>query len=254
MYCAFCGKTGPMTKEHIWPKWLHDSGDYRLKYHSAPDKVLPAEHVIKDVCGECNNGSLSTLDDYAKSLHHRYFSKGYQTIKKETFKYDFEKLTKWLLKVSYNSARTSRAPDAALLRQYASCILAPGCLPVSVHVLVSLLGQLISVDPSTGLTRAIELTWCRCGRVELPASQSAVMSVRTIIIHSWRFVLVIMKEGKQQYGDMEPILSKLNGAVIRPNNSRTKIPTIPIATESLLAHFNDKQHLYREGARKFDST
>jgi hypothetical protein len=109
MPCAFCRKPGPLTREHIWPKWLHASHDYSLKYHSAPDKVLPAEHIIKDVCAECNNGPLSALDDYVKSLHHRYFSKSYQTIKKTTFKYDFEKLTKWLLKVSYNSARAARA-------------------------------------------------------------------------------------------------------------------------------------------------
>jgi hypothetical protein len=253
MSCAFCRKPGPLTKEHIWPKWLHDSIDYSLNYHPLPDKVLPAEQVIKDVCAECNNGPLSALDNYVRSLHHRYFSKAYQAIKKTNFKYDFEKLTKWLLKVSYNSARAARAPDVELLGQYAPYIITSGCSPAFVGISVSLLGQLIAIDPATGSTRVTELTWYRCGPVSLSETQSSVMSVRTIIIHCWRFMLVTMKNGELKGGDAELVMSMLQGAILRPDNASTKVPTIPVPKDGLLAHYRDKQHLYRATARKLDS-
>ncbi len=47
MHCAFCGRTGPLTREHIFPKWLHDADDYSLKYNSSADKVLPAEQELR---------------------------------------------------------------------------------------------------------------------------------------------------------------------------------------------------------------
>jgi hypothetical protein len=250
MSCAFCRKPGPLTREHIWPKWLHDSHEYSLKYHSAPDKVLPAEQVIKDVCAECNNGPLSALDNYVRSLHDCYFSKGYQTIKKATFTYDFEKLTKWLLKVSYNSARASRAPDVELLSLYAPYIITPGCLPAFAAISVSLLGQLIVIDRHTGSIRKTELTWCRSGSVSLSASHSAIMSVRMIIINSWRFLLVVMKDTKLKAGDSDLVLSMLQGAVIRPNSPRTKVPTIPLDGDGILNHYRDKQHLYSAASHK----
>jgi hypothetical protein len=250
MSCAFCRKPGPLTREHIWPKWLHDSHDYSLKYHMAPDKVLPAEHVIKDVCAECNNGPLSALDDYARSLHQRYFIKVYQTIKKATFHCDFEKLTKWLLKVSYNSARASRAADVELLSLYAPYIITPGCSPAFAAISVSLLGQLIVIDRNTGFRQATELTWCRSGSVSLSAAQSAVMSVRMIIIHSWRFMLVAMKDTELKAGDSDLVLSMLHGAIIRPGSPRIKVPTIPLEANGILKHYRDKQHLYDAASRK----
>ena len=177
MSCVYCGQTAPLTREHIWPKWLHDTGEYSLKYHSKPDKVLPSEHVIKDVCSQCNNGQLSELDSYAKSLHQRYFNKDYQSIKKEIFKYDFEKLSKWLLKVSYNSARAAGSPDAGLLSLYAPCIIAPGCSPVFSAFTVSLMGKLIKIDPKSGAIQTSELRWCRSGPIALSAPEAEIMVV-----------------------------------------------------------------------------
>jgi hypothetical protein len=251
MPCAFCESPGPLTREHVWPRWLHASGDYPLKYHSIPDKVLPAEQVVKDVCAECNNGPLSSLDDYAKSLHNRYFSKGYQSIKNATFKYDFEKLTKWLLKVSYNSARASSAPDVELLRAYARCIITPQCSPAFVGISVSHLGQLIVRNPETGVVKVEELTWCRLGRLELTPSQAALMSARMVIVHSWLFVLAVAKKMELKGDEADAVLSVLRGAILRPGNLPTKVPTIPVSVDEFLKHFRDKEALYSSASSKF---
>jgi hypothetical protein len=245
MSCAFCGNPGPLSREHIWPRWLHKANDRPLKYHAVPDKVFASEQVVKDVCTNCNNGSLSELDQHGRSLHERYFRRPYQTIKDAVFEYDFEKTMKWLLKISYNSARAARSPDADLLGLYAPYIISPGCSPVFAAVSISLLGQLIAIQRGTGTTKVAELTWCRTGPVSLSAEQSAVMSVRIIMIHSWRFMLVVMKDAALKRDHSDVVLSMLHGAVLRPDRTQINVPTIPLEPTGVLQHFKDKEHLYR---------
>lgn len=244
MPCAFCGQASHLSREHIWPKWLHDSGDYPLKYHSKPDKVLPAEHVIRDVCKKCNNGPLSELDDYMKSLHLRYFSRDYHSVKNVIFEYDFERLTKWLLKVSYNSARAAGATDVDLLRLYAPYIITPGCSPAFAAFTVSLMGQLIVVDKGTGAIKALELNWCRCGPIALSEAEAAIMTVRVIMIHGWCFTLIIMNDAELKAGDEDLVMPRIQGAVIRPDRVRTRVPTVSFDPGGLLKHYRDKRKLY----------
>lgn len=74
------------------------------------EQSLPSEAKIKDVCSECNNIHLGKLDDEGKRLlteagllKHNYCD---EVI---TLKYDFDKLMRWLLKISFNSARSDGA-------------------------------------------------------------------------------------------------------------------------------------------------
>lgn len=250
MPCAYCGKQGPLTREHIWPKWLHNTQEYGLKYHSAVDKVIPAEHVIKDVCSECNNGPLSKLDDYGKSLHHRYFGKTYQEVKRSTFKYDFEKLSKWLLKIAFNSARASHAPDADLLGLYGPCLIENECSPIHVGVSVALMGQLIAIDPASGHTKVSEIRWCRSGPIEQSEREAAVFSARTIMINSWYFGIAVMKKTHFMDHEAEMLMRFLPGEIIRPNHTAIKVPTLQMNAEGLLKHYSDKRHLYDEAAKR----
>ena len=64
------------------------------------------EAKIKDVCADCNNGVLAGLDAYAKGLFtdsgllvHNYLKKSL------ILKYDYSKILRWLLKVSFNTSR-----------------------------------------------------------------------------------------------------------------------------------------------------
>jgi len=203
------------------------------------------QHVIKDVCSKCNNEPLSELDSYAKSLHQRYFNKDYQSIKNGIFEYDFEKLSKWLLKVSYNSARAAGSPDAGLLSLYAPYIIAPGCSPVFSVFTVSLMGKLIKIDPKSGSIQTSELRWCRSGPIALSASEAEIMAVRVVIINTWFFRLIVMRSGVLRDGDEGAVIPQIQGAIIRPDSTPLKVPTIPLSSsEGFLKHYRDKESLY----------
>jgi hypothetical protein len=105
--CAYCGKPGK-SREHIFPTWLiKKTPHYEARFSKKDRKIGQNEHVIKDVCTTCNSGPLSQVDDYCHILYDEYFSKPVEG--PIEFEYDFRKLTRWLLKVSFNSARKQKA-------------------------------------------------------------------------------------------------------------------------------------------------
>jgi hypothetical protein len=114
--CVYCGKSGPLTREHVFPESLSnavlpESGFYFIG--GANKKVLAAP-TIRDVCATCNNVTLSALDSYGKELAEIYFG---NFIEKEavTFEYKYDVLLKWLLKVLFNANRAFKAPFSAYI-------------------------------------------------------------------------------------------------------------------------------------------
>ncbi|RWP67751.1 hypothetical protein [Mesorhizobium sp.] len=75
------------------------------------DQEIIGEPVIKDVCASCNNGPLSTLDAYICQLFDRHCARILTRGEIVTFSYDYHRLKRWLLKMSYNSARMHGAMD-----------------------------------------------------------------------------------------------------------------------------------------------
>ncbi len=110
--CAYCLRDDvKLSREHLIPKsldLLFSGGDkwgghYFLE--KAPDKFLPNQPVVKDVCVTCNNGPLSKLDSYALEF---FRTNGRTSLAKEStlnVRYSWESLCRWILKVQYNSAR-----------------------------------------------------------------------------------------------------------------------------------------------------
>ena len=74
--CAFCGTTGKLTGEHVLGDWLSRIGlDLDPVAHvTGPLNRLvrevgvtpPFRRTVRDVCGPCNNGWMSQLEDVAK--------------------------------------------------------------------------------------------------------------------------------------------------------------------------------------------
>ena len=77
--CIFCGGS-PVTNEHAWPDWLlefvrnanpdtertvYARVDGRMVRHWTTEKP---EQKVKVVCGSCNHGWMSRLEDAAKPL------------------------------------------------------------------------------------------------------------------------------------------------------------------------------------------
>ena len=80
--CIFCGGRG-LTKEHIWPRWLHAYIPPELKEHAVrlevnwPDRAETSivkrqgdtqSRTVRRVCVNCNGGWMSALQERAKPI------------------------------------------------------------------------------------------------------------------------------------------------------------------------------------------
>ena len=110
-----------MTREHLWPAALHErllvanSQAESAFWLRRLEKPIPSEPQIRDVCARCNNDVLSQLDTYICELFDRSFINMPARDELVTFAYDYHPLKRWLLKISYNSARVHSAPDLEAL-------------------------------------------------------------------------------------------------------------------------------------------
>ena len=109
--CAYCGLAARPTDEHIWPNSLIDRYEGGLRtYNPRGNRFYRGDPVIKDVCGDCNSGRLTGLDNYICELFdksmHRVLLPG-ESVRME---YNYDKLLRSLLKITYNSSRAMKQP------------------------------------------------------------------------------------------------------------------------------------------------
>jgi hypothetical protein len=111
--CAFCGAKGPFTKEHVVPNFLYKKyKDHKLGYNLNAGKFVDGERIVKDVCGNCNNGQLGQLDEYGKQFLTENKNNQIRLAgEKYQISYDYGKLLRWLLKLSYNGIRSTNSYD-----------------------------------------------------------------------------------------------------------------------------------------------
>lgn len=109
--CAYCNKESKLTREHVIPAFMYAAaGGGTVGWRSVPEKMVGGEHKIKDVCTACNSGPLSTLDSEAKNTLETSGLLVDNFVAAElVLTYDFDTLVRWLLKVSFNSARVDGA-------------------------------------------------------------------------------------------------------------------------------------------------
>lgn len=106
LICAYCQKNKKATREHIIPSSIIDLfPELELAFRSEND-YFEGEAVIKDVCSKCNNEKLSKLDKFGKNIVKDYFIKNYKKNDTIEFEYKFNFLSRWLMKLAYNSDRT----------------------------------------------------------------------------------------------------------------------------------------------------
>ncbi|MDE1146955.1 MAG: hypothetical protein PW843_10080 [Azospirillaceae bacterium] len=123
-----------MTREHLWPRALHrrilsvNEQNENYFWMRRTNSVIKSEPTIKDVCEVCNNVILSGLDEYICQLFDKYFHKIMERHESFDFHYDYDKLKRWLLKMCYNSSRTTssiekKSPDIEIYQQILPYIL-----------------------------------------------------------------------------------------------------------------------------------
>jgi hypothetical protein len=76
--CVFCGAGGKLTREHVLGDWLTEIGLPRdpVMHIAGPLNRSPREvgvsppftHTVREVCGACNSGWMSRLEDHAKRV------------------------------------------------------------------------------------------------------------------------------------------------------------------------------------------
>lgn len=116
MSCAYCQSNEKMTREHILPKFIYNfqkQFDDFVGWNDAAGKMVQSEHLIKDVCANCNNGVLSELDAYAKLFMEKngILVRNYRETELQ-LKYNYDRILRWMLKVSFNSARRTNKQSA----------------------------------------------------------------------------------------------------------------------------------------------
>ena len=109
MICAYCGKDGKGTKEHIISNGvLKLFPECSLTIDSDRNRIHQGDPMIKDVCANCNNIKLPYIDSYAKNLIEKYFMVKYTEDETLVFDYNYTMIQKMCLKFAFNDLRSRK--------------------------------------------------------------------------------------------------------------------------------------------------
>ena len=156
--CAYCGNaSNPLTREHLWPislsrRFNEDATNPHFFLERSPQKFLIGEPTVKDVCCVCNNGELSQLDVYACELYDRFWCKKIERGQVIKFDYDYDRLIRWLLKISFNSARIHDS-DPGILNYYSKYMIGRFRAPRNMRLFLQLISPAIVNAEGEALTK-----------------------------------------------------------------------------------------------------
>lgn len=219
--CAYCFQTNKLTKEHVIPDWyirLNRSEDDVCFSERAPKKFVP-EMVVRDVCESCNNLHLSRLDAYGKELYEKHFKSYVFKDQSVQFTYDYQRLLKWLIKCSYNSARANNA-DLEVLKDYARYLISDDLLPNDIIIFCATIApsDTTAFDaPVLAKETVDELygpNWFRLGVFRVKDFDSIDYSFRSVSINSYSFSLVLPKLKSDCNQQKRILLSKMNNSEV----------------------------------------
>lgn len=199
MQCAYCHEDKNATREHIIPKSFlsrMNMPEMVTWLDRAPNKFIKSEMVVKDVCAGCNNGVLSYLDDYAVNLVVSYNSKLNINTQKLLFQYDFNQLSRWLLKVCFNSARANNCRDDSELYSFLIDYIMYNKTPnIRFSIYASLMELDIKNETYYHLTnKAYELDHFRICPFRFNEMSGYKCTFRIIMINSFAFIIMIFDD------------------------------------------------------------
>lgn len=211
--CAYCGSTRKLSREHIWPNGFLRRGSFGIKYSARAKRTFEGDLTVKDVCEACNNGPLSNLDSYACSLYDSNFGHFAEHFTLVRFSFEYAALTRWLIKIAFNSARTQGHDDAELLGRYRPSLLAEGdnC-PLYVNVYLALIGP-GRLEFGGGLpSKKIYPQAARSGPIIVPdVNGYQHVSTRMVMINSYFFTLILSRTPTIPSHDIVDLLHRIPG-------------------------------------------
>ncbi|WP_146109982.1 HNH endonuclease [Salinibacter sp. 10B] len=190
--CAYCGKKGQLSKEHLYPDCLQSrrDGDRVYSSNAISDKFVPGSALqIKDVCETCNNGVLSELDQYFCGLYDSFIDgRTVRSGEQVQFRYEYDDLLRWLLKMLYNNARAGKAAKKHVdrLQEYSGYIIGEESIPPEVLLLARL------TVPFEGENGEIPPSHMTCGLIELEEFDYRLGETYLVSIDSFSFIVVAL--------------------------------------------------------------
>lgn len=195
-----------------------------VRYIESADKAILGDPVIKDVCGTCNGGVLSALDAYGCTLFDEQFCNAPTPATPVTFTYDFNQLARWLLKISFNSARSSKHADADVLANYVPDI-TQGTTPrvtICLELIEPAIGE-SQTDSGIVVVEKINPTTLRISRILLKDGfVPSLHIVRLVAIQAYWFALAIPTKlthpETELSAERQEIISKWPGTSVLPDD------------------------------------
>lgn len=252
--CAYCGEAGPFSREHVIPKWLYQrTTEYEFQtLYAQPNKMLNTELTIRDVCARCNNNALASLDIYGLELYEQYLHHFVQHDETIHFLYDFDRLARWLLKMSYNSARV-HGSDSEELSNQTQYILAESDRPPNLAVYLLLVIP-YRVRPEQKLYPSLEgvdslpPASVRISRADHPAYAERFRVCRMIGINSYYLYVLLPRDKHVSPRDWNVALHEFQEACpgakrVLPTTSEVIVPasetdTFDVTERYLLDHLH----------------
>lgn len=211
--CAYCELSRRMSREHIWPSGFLRRGSFGMKYSARARRTFEGDLTVRDVCEVCNNGPLAKLDSYACELYDTNFGQFPEHFTPVRFAYEYSKLTRWLLKIAFNSARSQGHEDANLLARYRPLLLAEGdSSPIYANFFLALIGPgSLAVGPG-GANRKIYPQAARSGPIIIPdVNGYQHVSTRMVMINGYFFTLVLSRTPQMPPEEILDLLHRIPG-------------------------------------------
>ena len=235
MNCAYCNKNEyKLTREHVIPdSFLKGMNRKSVTtwLDKAPKRVIKGDIVIKDVCEKCNNEYLSILDNYAYHLLVNYNGNVIYDKKKIFFKYNYNMLSRWLLKVAYNSSRTNNSTyDSSIYSKCAPYIIKNENSPLDFSLFVQYIDLTIEqsvkekyyhYDQNSSYT----IDHFRIAPFKFKEISTYYCSLRTIIINSFVFFIIVYNSNcsKEEKEIIEQHMIKQNPYAVKLHQSSKKV-------------------------------
>lgn len=197
--CAYCDLSSKATREHVIPNWYNQTpGKSETFSARAPLTHLEGDILVRDVCQRCNNEILGSLDSYGKELYDQYFASPVYSGESVKFQCDGNQLIRWLLKLSYNSARAQNA-DSIALRDYRKLMLGQQPMTDRIRCWVHLITPTVieatgdyhaAKRHESGSATFLEPLWFRIGQFRLRDYRADKLVQRMVAINSYCFTLL----------------------------------------------------------------
>jgi len=244
--CAFCFENNKLTREHVWPKGiLKRLPTYRGRFFEKADKVINSDHIIKDVCVKCNNGVLSELDAYGCMLFDKYFHSIAEPGTEVHFEYDYDNLLRWLLKIAYNTARSSAKPNISMLQPLAPYMIGQSTRPYSIELYLDIVTH--SMIPTGNGIKKFPAAAFRSARVIGVPPLPEWCMVRLVSINSFYFYILLVQEDRKENDELSIVRNSIKGRLVPPDKTDFLLaPATTGAFEVHKDHMLSNLHKYRQ--------